>query len=100
MNLIQNKGKLLDLARKKLDDDGYNYVKKRSRSKTFGSEQGIEEDKVEKKVQRKPHQQDVKRIKVTPKGIPRKAVVRLYKGLKIKASSVYMFLAKMIFNLL
>ena len=49
MNLIQNKGKLLDLARKKLVDDGYNYVKKRSRSKTLGSEQGIEEDKVEKK---------------------------------------------------
>ena len=49
VNLIQNKGKLLDLARKKLDDDGYNYVKKRSRSKTFGSEQGIEEDKVEKR---------------------------------------------------
>lgn len=48
-NLIQNKGKLLDLARKKLDDDGYNYVKRRSRSKTFGSEKGIVEDKVEKR---------------------------------------------------
>ena len=40
------RGKLLDLARMRLDDVGYNYVNKKSRSKTFVSENDIEEDKV------------------------------------------------------
>ena len=35
--LSDNKQKLMELSRKKLDNDGYNYSKKRSRSKLFGT---------------------------------------------------------------
>ena len=46
---LTNKGKHIDLARKQLDNEGNNYAKKRSRSKTFGSEIDKQEDKVEKR---------------------------------------------------
>ncbi|KAJ7380697.1 hypothetical protein OS493_007065 [Desmophyllum pertusum] len=48
-DLLKNKGKLLDLARKMVDSEGYNYAKKRSRSKTFGSEIDKHEGKNEKR---------------------------------------------------
>lgn len=48
-SLVKTKGKLLDLARKKVDSDGYTYVKKRSRSTRFGAESGRKENKVEKR---------------------------------------------------
>ena len=41
--LLKNKSDLIQLARKKLDDDGYNYAKKRSRSKAFGTGLGKNE---------------------------------------------------------
>ncbi|CAB4001247.1 nuclear localization sequence-binding -like [Paramuricea clavata] len=44
-SLVKTKGKLLDLARKKVDSDGYTYVKKRSRSTRFGAESGRKENK-------------------------------------------------------
>ena len=48
-SLVKTKGKLLDLARKKVDSDGYTYVKKRSCSTRFGAESGCKENKVEKR---------------------------------------------------
>ena len=36
-SLVNNKGRLMDLARAKVDEEGYPYKKKRSRSKAFGA---------------------------------------------------------------
>ena len=42
-NLLKNKGKLLELAREKVNSEGYNYAKKkRSRSKQFGTGKDLE----------------------------------------------------------
>ena len=42
-SLVKTRGMFLDLARKKVDSEGYTYVKKRSRSKRFGTESGYKE---------------------------------------------------------
>ena len=36
-SLVNNKGRLMDLARAKVDEEGYPYKKQRSRSKAFGA---------------------------------------------------------------
>ena len=46
---MKTRGTLLDLARKKVDSEGYTYVKKGSRSKRFGTESGNKEAKIEKR---------------------------------------------------
>lgn len=47
-SLLHKRGKLTNLARKKIDDEGYCYKKKRSRSKAFGT--GVWTSKEPKKV--------------------------------------------------
>jgi hypothetical protein len=47
---LKNKGKLLELAREKVYSEGYNFAKKRSRLKKFGTEKDLEaENKTEKR---------------------------------------------------
>jgi flagellar biosynthesis GTPase FlhF len=47
-SLLHNRGELINIARKKIDDEGYCYKKKRSRSKAFGT--GVETSKESKKI--------------------------------------------------
>lgn len=47
--LLLNKGKLFELARQNVFDDGYNYAKKESRSKYFGTTSESEAPKVKRK---------------------------------------------------
>ena len=62
--LLKNKGDLLQLARKKLDNDGYCYAKKRSRSKAFGTEIGKTEVTVNE-AKRQKLTQELRQQKVT-----------------------------------
>ena len=56
--LLQNKGKLLELCRQKLDNDGFTYKKRNSRSKAFGShgdgsEKGVKRQKMSANIRAK-----------------------------------------------
>lgn len=60
--LLQKRGVLLEKARKKLDDEGYNYKKKRSRSIKFGPESSTLSKPKRKYVQSDCRDEEMKKI--------------------------------------
>lgn len=60
--LLKKRGELLEKARKKVDDEGYNYKKKSSRSTVFGSWSSDESRSKRKYVQSDCREEEMKKI--------------------------------------
>jgi hypothetical protein len=62
--LLQKRGELLEKARKKVDEEGYHFKKKSSRSTIFGSESSTESKAKRKHVQSDCRDEEMKKYPV------------------------------------